>query len=122
MVPWRRQAERHSTERIGWLPVAVRGANDGIVSKASPVVGVAAASVSLGSMLLTGAAGLVVGAASMASGEYVLVHSQADTEAADLTRERIEIEADPAAERLELSTIYVARGLEPALAKHSRSN
>lgn len=97
MVPWRRHAERHRTDRIGWLRAAVLGANDGIVSTASLVVGVAAASTSPGNILLTGVAGLVAGAMSMASGEYVSVHSQADTEKADLSRERAELEADPAA-------------------------
>jgi VIT1/CCC1 family predicted Fe2+/Mn2+ transporter len=102
---------------MGWLRAAVLGANDGIVSTASLVVGVAAASASPGNILLTGVAGLVAGAMSMAAGEYVSVHSQSDTEKADLTRERSELEADPAAEHRELSAIYVARGLEPALAR-----
>ena len=113
----RRHAERHRTARIGWLRAAVLGANDGIVSTASLVVGVAAASASHGSVLLTGVAGLVAGAMSMAAGEYVSVHSQADTEHADLSRESAELEADPAAERRELTAIYVTRGLEPDLAK-----
>jgi VIT1/CCC1 family predicted Fe2+/Mn2+ transporter len=113
----RRHTERHRTDRIGWLRAAVLGANDGIVSTASLVVGVAAASASHGSILLTGVAGLVAGAMSMAAGEYVSVHSQADTENADLSRERAELAADPAAERRELSAIYVTRGLEPGLAK-----
>lgn len=112
----RRHAEWHRTERIGWLRAAVLGANDGIVSTASLVVGVAAAGSSRGSILVAGVAGLVAGAMSMAAGEYVSVHSQADTEAADLTRERIELETDPAAERRELMAIYVARGLAPELA------
>ena len=112
-----RHTERHRTDRIGWLRAAVLGANDGIVSTASLVVGVAAAHASPTSILVTGVAGLVAGAMSMAAGEYVSVHSQADTEQADLSRERAELEADPAAERRELSAIYVARGLEPALAK-----
>lgn len=113
----RRHTERHRTDRIGWLRAAVLGANDGIVSTASLVVGVAAASASHGSILVTGVAGLVAGAMSMAAGEYVSVHSQADTERADLSRERAELDKDPAAERRELSAIYVARGLEPALAR-----
>lgn len=117
MVTRRRHAERHRTDRMGWLRAAVLGANDGIVSTASLVVGVAAASTSPDNILLTGVAGLVAGAMSMAAGEYVSVHSQSDTEKADLTRERAELEADPAAEHRELSAIYVERGLEPALAR-----
>jgi VIT1/CCC1 family predicted Fe2+/Mn2+ transporter len=113
----RGHAERHRTERIGWLRAAVLGANDGIVSTASLLVGVAAASASQGSLLLTGVAGLVAGAMSMAAGEYVSVHSQADTEQADLARERSELERDPAAEQRELSGIYVQRGLDPSLAR-----
>ncbi|WP_133699310.1 VIT1/CCC1 transporter family protein [Roseateles toxinivorans] len=112
-----RHIERHRTERIGWLRAAVLGANDGIVSTASLVVGVAAAGASHGSILLTGVAGLVAGAMSMAAGEYVSVHSQADTEDADLSRERAELEANPLAEQRELAAIYVDRGLEPALAR-----
>src|SRR5665811_765418 len=103
MKPSRHHPERHRTDRIGWLRAAVLGANDGIVSTASLVVGVAAASASLGNILLTGVAGLVAGAMSMAAGEYVSVHSQADTEQADLARERSELEANPAAERRELT-------------------
>ncbi len=117
MPLFRRHTERHRTERIGWLRAAVLGANDGIVSTASLVVGVAAASASPSNILLTGVAGLVAGAMSMAAGEYVSVHSQADTENADLARERAELEADPVAERRELTAIYVARGLEPELAQ-----
>ena len=117
MPLFRRHTERHRTDRIGWLRAAVLGANDGIVSTASLVVGVAAASASSSNILLTGVAGLVAGAMSMAAGEYVSVHSQADTENADLARERAELEADPVAERRELTAIYVARGLEPALAQ-----
>ena len=117
MPLFRRHTERHRTDRIGWLRAAVLGANDGIVSTASLVVGVAAASASPSNILLTGVAGLVAGAMSMAAGEYVSVHSQADTENADLARERAELEADPVAERRELTAIYVARGLEPALAQ-----
>ncbi len=109
--------ERHRTDRIGWLRAAVLGANDGIVSTASLVVGVAAASASHGSILLTGIAGLVAGAMSMAAGEYVSVHSQADTEAADLWRERAELASDPVAEQRELAAIYVSRGLAPGLAQ-----
>ena len=112
-----RHIERHRTDRIGWLRAAVLGANDGIVSTASLVVGVAAASASHGSILLTGIAGLVAGAMSMAAGEYVSVHSQADTETADLSRERAELALDPASERRELAAIYVVRGLEPGLAQ-----
>jgi len=109
--------ERHRTDRIGWLRAAVLGANDGIVSTASLVVGVAAASASPGNILITGVAGLVAGAMSMAAGEYVSVHSQADTESADLSRERIELQTDPVAEQRELAAIYVQRGLEADLAR-----
>lgn len=112
----RRHFELHRTDRIGWLRAAVLGANDGIVSTASLVVGVAAAHSSQGSILVAGIAGLVAGAMSMAAGEYVSVHSQADTEKADLSRERTELELDPAAEQRELTAIYVTRGLEPDLA------
>jgi VIT1/CCC1 family predicted Fe2+/Mn2+ transporter len=117
MATRRRHTERHRTDRVGWLRAAVLGANDGIVSTASLMLGVAAASASHASILLTGVAGLVAGAMSMAAGEYVSVHSQADTEAADLAREQAELNADPAAELRELSAIYVDRGLEPALAQ-----
>ena len=109
-------SERHRTSRIGWLRAAVLGANDGIVSTASLVVGVAAASSSHGNILLTGIAGLVAGAMSMAAGEYVSVHSQADTENADMARERAELEKDPGAEQRELAAIYVERGLDAGLA------
>ena len=112
-----RHTEGHRTQRIGWLRAAVLGANDGIVSTASLLVGVAAASVSTGNLLLTGIAGLVAGAMSMAAGEYVSVHSQRDTEQADLDRERAELEADPAAEQHELAGIYIARGVEKDLAQ-----
>jgi vacuolar iron transporter family protein len=112
----RRHAEGHRAARIGWLRAAVLGANDGIVSTASLVVGVAAANASYSNILLSGVAGLVAGAMSMAAGEYISVHSQSDTELADLTKERAELATDPAAEHNELATIYVARGLEPALA------
>jgi len=117
MASRRRHTERHRTDRIGWLRAAVLGANDGIVSTASLVVGVAAASASHASILLTGVAGLVAGAMSMAAGEYVSVHSQADTENADLSRERAELHADPAAEQRELTAIYVGRGLAHGLAQ-----
>jgi len=112
-----RHAERHRTQRTGWLRAAVLGANDGILSTASLVVGVAAANASLGNILLTGVAGLVAGAMSMAAGEYVSVHSQADTEQSDLARERVELEQNPAAELRELTSIYVARGVEAGLAR-----
>ena len=117
MTSFRRHTERHRADRIGWLRAAVLGANDGIVSTASLVVGVAAAGSSHGNILVTGVAGLVAGAMSMAAGEYVSVHSQADTENADLSRERAELEKDPAAERRELTAIYVGRGLERGLAQ-----
>ena len=112
----RRHNEHHRSDRIGWLRAAVLGANDGIVSTASLIVGVAAAGASHGSILVTGIAGLVAGAMSMAAGEYVSVHSQADTEQADLSRERGELQKDPESEHRELAAIYVARGLTPALA------
>jgi VIT1/CCC1 family predicted Fe2+/Mn2+ transporter len=108
--------EWHRTERIGWLRAAVLGANDGIVSTASLVIGVAAASAARGDVLIAGVAGLVAGAMSMAAGEYVSVKSQADTEAADLARERGELAADADAEHRELAGIYVKRGLDAALA------
>lgn len=113
----RRHREIHRTDRIGWLRAAVLGANDGIVSTASLVVGVAAAHAPRGDVLIAGVAGLVAGAMSMAAGEYVSVSSQADTEKADLTRERKEIELDEPFEREELASIYVDRGLDPSLAK-----
>lgn len=108
--------ERHFSERIGWLRASVLGANDGIVSTASLVVGVAAANAARGEVLVAGIAGLVAGAMSMAAGEYVSVSSQADTEKADLDRERRELETDPAFERAELASIYVGRGLDRSLA------
>lgn len=108
--------EHHRTHRTGWLRAAVLGANDGVVSTASLLIGVAAAGATPRSVLVTGVAGLVAGAMSMAAGEYVSVHSQADTEAADLARERRELDADPAGERLELASLYVARGVSPDLA------
>jgi vacuolar iron transporter family protein len=113
----RTHKEWHRSDRIGWLRAAVLGANDGIVSTASLVVGVAAASAAPDSVLLTGVAGLVAGAMSMAAGEYVSVHSQADTEKADLVRERSELAQAPAAEQRELAAIYVGRGVAPALAQ-----
>lgn len=111
-----RHLERHRTERVGWLRAAVLGANDGILSTASLVLGVAAAQAPQGSIAVAGVAGLVAGAMSMAAGEYVSVHSQADTEKADIEIERRELETNPAGERNELTEIYVRRGLEPALA------
>jgi VIT1/CCC1 family predicted Fe2+/Mn2+ transporter len=112
-----RHWERHRTDRIGWLRAAVLGANDGIVSTASLVLGVAAAHATHSSVMVAGVAGLVAGAMSMAAGEYVSVHSQADTEQADLERERKELLSDDQGERHELAAIYVGRGLDPALAK-----
>jgi VIT1/CCC1 family predicted Fe2+/Mn2+ transporter len=109
-----RHIEKHRTHRIGWLRAAVLGANDGIVSTASLVLGVAAAGASAKSILITGVAGLVAGA--MAAGEYVSVSSQSDTERADLDRERKELAADPKHEHEELAAIYVGRGLDATLA------
>jgi vacuolar iron transporter family protein len=109
--------ERHRAERIGWLRAAVLGANDGIVSTASLVVGVAAANAASSDILVAGVAGLVAGAMSMAAGEYVSVSSQADTERADLERERRELATDIEFEHEELAGIYVSRGLDAALAK-----
>jgi len=109
--------ERHHTDRIGWLRAAVLGANDGILSTSSLVLGVAAAQASHRNLLIAGMAGLVAGAMSMAAGEYVSVHSQADTEHADLDIERVELETDNKGEHKELAAIYIARGLDPALAK-----
>jgi VIT1/CCC1 family predicted Fe2+/Mn2+ transporter len=109
--------ERHRTGRIGWLRAAVLGANDGIVSTSSLVLGVAAAHASHSNVLVAGVAGLVAGAMSMAAGEYVSVHSQADTEKAELELERRELKADDQGEQRELMAIYVARGLDPSLAK-----
>lgn len=111
-----RHIERHRTHRIGWLRAAVLGANDGIVSTASLVLGVAAAGASSENILIAGVAGLVAGAMSMAAGEYVSVSSQADTERADLDRERKELAADPVHELAELTAIYVGRGLDATLA------
>jgi vacuolar iron transporter family protein len=112
-----RHLEQHYAERIGWLRAAVLGANDGILSTASLVVGVAAASTTRGSVLIAGMAGLVAGAMSMAAGEYVSVSSQADTEKADLERERHELATDEAFELQELTEIYRKRGLEESLAQ-----
>ena len=112
-----RHREGHRTSRTGWLRAAVLGANDGIVSTASLVVGVAAAGATRQDILLAGVAGAVAGALSMAAGEYVSVSSQADTERADLALERTELAADEDAEQRELAAIYVRRGLEPALAR-----
>src|SRR6476619_4139978 len=112
----RRHRERHLSERIGWLRAAVLGANDGILSTASLVVGVAAAAATRHDVLVAGVAGLVAGALSMAAGEYVSVSSQADTERADLAMERRELAAQPEAEEDELTAIYLQRGLEPDLA------
>jgi len=108
--------ERHRTNRIGWLRAAVLGANDGIVSTASLILGVAAAGASSQNILIAGVAGLVAGAMSMAAGEYVSVSSQADTERADLELERKELAANPERERTELTAIYIKRGLDPGLA------
>jgi VIT1/CCC1 family predicted Fe2+/Mn2+ transporter len=109
--------ESHLVQRIGWLRAAVLGANDGIVSTASLIVGVAAASASPSQVLVAGVAGLVAGAMSMAAGEYVSVSSQSDTEQADLARERAELATQPEFEREELAQIYVGRGLSPDLAR-----
>ncbi len=108
--------ERHAVDRIGWLRAAVLGANDGIVSTASLIVGVAAAAAARSDIVLAGTAGLVAGAMSMAAGEYVSVSSQSDTEKADLARESKELADDPAFEREELAGIYIKRGLDPLLA------
>ena len=109
--------ESHRIDRIGWLRAAVLGANDGIVSTASLVVGVAASGADRSAVVVAGVAGLVAGAMSMAAGEYVSVSSQADTEAADTAREKLELATAPAHELDELTSIYVKRGLEPALAR-----
>lgn len=109
--------ERHKTQHIGWLRAAVLGANDGIVSTASLVLGVAAADAGVKNILIAGVAGLVAGAMSMAAGEYVSVSSQSDTESADLERERKELASDPVHEHQEMTAIYMERGLDEALAK-----
>ncbi len=109
--------ENHLIRRIGWLRAAVLGANDGIISTASLILGMASATASPGSVLLAGVAGLVAGAMSMAAGEYVSVSSQSDTEQADLAREKRELRDDPTYEKDELAQIFVARGVEPGLAR-----
>lgn len=109
--------ERHSIESVGWLRAAVLGANDGIVSTASLVLGVASANTSPSGVLLAGVAGLVAGAMSMATGEYVSVSSQADTETAALAEEKSELDADYQGEVRELTSLYIQRGVEPALAR-----
>jgi len=111
-----KNSETHNSSRIGWLRAAVLGADDGIVSTASLLIGVAAASTTHNTLVLTGIAGLVAGAMSMAAGEYVSVHSQADTEHADLSKEKKEIETKPVAEHRELAEIYIGREVEPVLA------
>lgn len=111
-----RHHERHRSQHSGWLRAAVLGANDGIISTASLMMGMVTAGVSGSTILLSGVAGLVAGAMSMAAGEYVSVRSQADTEAADLARETLELETNPGGEHRELEEIYVARGLERELA------
>ena len=116
MIPGEHHDEPHRSGRAGWLRAAVLGANDGLISTSSLVVGVAAAEAARGPVLLAGLAGLVAGALSMAAGEYVSVSSQADIERADLEQERRALEANPEAEREELAAIYVARGLDPDLA------
>lgn len=113
----KRHGERHTTGRMGWLRAAVLGANDGIVSTASLLLGVAAANASHAGVMVAGVAALVAGSMSMAAGEYVSVHSQADSETAELERERRELKADSAAEHRELASIYERRGLAPALAR-----
>ncbi|WP_299008629.1 VIT family protein [uncultured Caulobacter sp.] len=117
MARLKAHVERHAVSRIGWLRAAVLGANDGIVSTAALVVGVAAAETTRGAVLLAAGAGLVAGAMSMAAGEYVSVSSQADSEAADLARERQELATQPEEELDEMTAIYVARGLTPDLAR-----
>jgi VIT1/CCC1 family predicted Fe2+/Mn2+ transporter len=112
-----RHREHHRTSRVGWLRASVLGANDGIVSTASLVLGIAAAEASRPEVLIAGVAGLVAGALSMAAGEYISVSSQADTERADLEREKKELATEPKAEEDELAGIYVRRGLRPELAR-----
>jgi len=109
--------ERHRIARVGWLRAAVLGANDGLISTGSLILGVAAASADRGSILLTGLAGVVAGAMSMAAGEYVSVSSQSDAESADLARERSELARQPQAEHQELTDIYVRRGVSPDIAR-----
>lgn len=113
----RLHAESHLVSRIGWLRAAVLGANDGIISTASLILGVASAAISKSDVLVAGVAGLVAGAMSMAAGEYVSVSSQSDTEQADLERERRELKEDPGFEKEELAQVYVARGVEIGLAR-----
>jgi len=113
----RRHAEHHRSDRIGWLRAAVLGANDGIVSTASLVLGVTAAGADHRTVLMTSVSGLIAGAMSMAAGEFVSVHSQEDTENADLARERAELKQNPAGEQRELAGIYVGRGLGQPLAE-----
>jgi VIT1/CCC1 family predicted Fe2+/Mn2+ transporter len=115
-IPAMKHKEQHKTHRTGWLRAAVLGANDGIVSTASLVLGVAATGASAESILVAGVAGLVAGAMSMAAGEYVSVSSQADTERADLRREQAELENSPESEQAELTAIYIKRGLDAELA------
>src|ERR1700681_813487 len=112
-----RNKEQHRIGRIGWLRAGVLGANDGILSTSSLLLGVAAAHATHSNIVVAGVAGLVAGAMSMAAGEFVSVHSQADTEQAELERERTELKADDKGEHKELAAIYVARGLDPSLAK-----
>lgn len=116
-MSYRPHTENHRTQRVGWLRAAVLGANDGILSTSSLVVGVAASDATRASIWVAGVAGLVAGAMSMAAGEYVSVSSQSDTERADLAREREELETDSVNEHRELAAIYVGRGLDPSLAK-----
>jgi vacuolar iron transporter family protein len=117
MSRYSRHPERHQTGKLGWLRAAVLGANDGIVSTASLIVGVAAASASIEAILVAGVAALVAGAMSMAAGEYVSVSAQADSEAADLARERVELAEETESEQEELTRIYMGRGVEPAVAR-----
>jgi len=116
-MPHHHRSEKHLNGRIGWLRAAVLGANDGIISTACLLLGVASANVERHELLITGIAALVAGAMSMAAGEYVSVSSQADTEQAELDRERIELQEQPDAEHRELASIYVSRGVTPDLAK-----
>ena len=116
-----RHRERHRTEHIGWLRAAVLGANDGIVSTASLLIGVSAADATHSNVIVAGVAGLVAGAMSMAAGEYISVQSQADTEEADLALEHRELLSDPSGEHKELAALYVGRGLDPSLAKQVAS-
>jgi len=113
----RLHSENHLVERIGWLRAAVLGANDGIISTASLVVGVASASTNMSEILLAGTASVAAGAMAMAAGEYVSVNSQADTENADIQKETLELKTNPAAELDELAGIYVSRGVNPDLAR-----